>query len=73
MNSLVVGRYKNTNARNLGGEYREPSIVIARITDNKNGHSMRPNKVAFKYLNLKKNVDPNVHVRVLNYIVKANA
>jgi hypothetical protein len=32
-----------------------------------------PNKVAFKYLNFKKNANPNAHVRMLNYIVKTNA
>jgi len=34
---------------------------------------MRPNKVALKYLDLKKNVDPNVHVKVFNSAMKANA
>jgi hypothetical protein len=29
--------------------------------------------VAFKYLDFKKDVDPNVHVRVFNFIVKAIA
>ncbi len=29
--------------------------------------------VAFKYLNFKKNVDPNAHVRVFNSAMKANA
>jgi hypothetical protein len=34
---------------------------------------MRPNMVALKYLDFKKNVDPYAHVRVFNYVVKANA
>jgi hypothetical protein len=29
--------------------------------------------VAFKYRNLKKNVDPNVLVKMFNYFVKTNA
>jgi hypothetical protein len=39
----------------------------------KNGHSVKPNKVAFKYLDFKKNVDPDAHVRIFNFVVKANA
>jgi hypothetical protein len=34
---------------------------------------MRPNMVAFKYLDFKKYVNPNAHVRVFNYVMKANA
>ncbi len=33
---------------------------------------MRPNRVAIKYLDFKKNADPNAHVRVFNSIMKAN-
>ncbi len=33
---------------------------------------MRPNRVAFKYPNFKKDVDPNIHVRMFNSIMKAN-
>ncbi len=33
---------------------------------------MRPNKVILKYPNFKKNVDPNVHVRMFNSIMKVN-
>jgi hypothetical protein len=29
--------------------------------------------VALKYPNFQKNVDPNAHVKVFNFIVKANA
>ncbi len=38
-----------------------------------NGHYVRPNIVALKYLDFKKNVDPNVHVRMFNCVVKVNA
>jgi hypothetical protein len=34
---------------------------------------MRLNKIAFKYLDLEKNVDSNVRVKVFNFIMKANA
>ncbi len=34
---------------------------------------MRPNRVAFKYHDFKKDVDPNAHVRVFNYVMKGNA
>ncbi len=73
MNSIAVEGYKNINGRNLGQGYREPSIVTARIFDNRNGHYARPNRVVLKYSNFKKYVDPYVHVRVFNYVVKANA
>jgi plasmid replication initiation protein len=33
---------------------------------------VRPNKVALKYPDLKKDVDLDVHVRMFNFIVKAN-
>jgi hypothetical protein len=73
MNSIAVGGYIIINARNLGRGYQEPSIVIARIFNNRNGHYVRLNKVVFKYLDFKKNVDPYVHVNMFNYVVKANA
>jgi hypothetical protein len=34
---------------------------------------VNPNKVAFKYLDFKKNVDPYAYVRIFNFVVKANA
>jgi len=47
--------------------------MIAPILDHKNGHYVRPNRVAFKYLDFKKDVDPDAHVKVFNSLVKANA
>jgi hypothetical protein len=73
MNSLVAGGYKSIDARNLRGGYKEPFVVIARITDNKNGHFVRPNRVTLKYPNLKKDDNVDVHVRVFNFAMKANA
>jgi hypothetical protein len=72
MNLVIAGRYKSVDARNLGKGYREPFIVTTRIFDNKNGHYVRPNMVALKYHDFKKYVDPYVHVRVFNSVVKAN-
>jgi hypothetical protein len=73
MNSMVVGEYKSINIENPTGGYREPSIITIGIPNHRNDHSIRPNMVALKYLDFKKNVDPNAHVRVFNFEVKANA
>jgi hypothetical protein len=32
-----------------------------------------PNRLALKYLNFKRDVDPNVHVKMFNYVMKENA
>jgi hypothetical protein len=72
MSSLAARRYKSVDAMNPRGGYRGPFVVTAPILDHIIGHYVRPNKVAFKYLDFKKYVDPNVHVRMFNYIVKAN-
>ncbi len=47
------------------GGFREPIVVTTTILDQRNGHYVRPNRVALKYLDFKKDVDPNVHVRML--------
>jgi hypothetical protein len=72
MSSIAVGRYININVENLRG-YQEPSIITIGFSNHKNDHSVWPNMVAFKYLNFKKNVNIDVHVRVFNFAVKANA
>jgi len=43
------------------------------IFNQKNGHFVKPYRVAFKYPSFKKDVDPNVHVKVFNYMVKVDA
>ncbi len=53
--------------------YQEPFVVTTPILDHKYGHFVRPNKVAFKYLDFEKDVDLDAHVRVFNFAVKANA
>jgi hypothetical protein len=73
MNSMVAEGYKSVNATSLRNEYWESSVVTAQIVDHKDGHYVRPNKVVLKYLDFKKNVNPNVHVRMFNSVIKANA
>jgi hypothetical protein len=51
----------------------KPSIITQGIPNHINGHSIKPNKVALKYPDFKKDVDPNVHVKMFNFVVKANA
>jgi hypothetical protein len=49
--------------------------VTVETPNQLNGPSViltRPNKVALKYPNFKKDVDLNAHVRIFNYIVKVN-
>jgi hypothetical protein len=72
MRSMVVKRYRNTNALNLRGAYKKPYVRIAQIPDHKDGHYVRQNKIAFKYPNLKKYDDLDVHVRMFNSAVKTN-
>ncbi len=41
--------------------------------DHRDGHYVRPDNVALKYPNFKKDVDPNAHVKVFNFTIKVNA
>jgi hypothetical protein len=43
--------------------------MTAQIPNHKNGDSVKPNKVAFKYPDFKKNIDPNAHVKMFNFII----
>jgi hypothetical protein len=70
---MASGGYKSEDATNPRGGYQEPSIVTTLILDHKDDHCVRPNWVAFRYPNVKKDVDLNTHVRVFNFVVKANA
>jgi len=73
MSLMVVGGYKNVDAMNPKGGYRKPFTVIAQIYDHKNGHYVRLNKVGLKYLDFKKDVDPDAHIIMFNFAIKANA
>jgi hypothetical protein len=72
MSSMAAGRYRSANATNLKTRYREPSVVTTPIPNHKDGHYVRPNRIAFKYLDFKKDIDPNSHVKVFNFIIKEN-
>jgi hypothetical protein len=61
MNSITIKGYISIDVENPKGGYYKPYVVITKILDHRNGHTVRPNRVALKYLDLKKNVDPNAH------------
>jgi hypothetical protein len=54
MSLMTTRRYISVDVVNPKGGYRKPSTVIAPIPDHKDGHYVRPNRVAFKYLDFKK-------------------
>jgi hypothetical protein len=68
---MVVRGYRSVDVANPRGGYHEPLVVTTPILYDKDGHYVKPNMVALKYPNFKKN-DLYVHVRVFNYVVKAN-
>jgi len=70
---MVIGRYTNIDVANPRGGYQKPYVVIVQIFDHQDGHSIKPNRVALKYLDFKKYVDPDVHVRMFNFVIRANA
>ncbi len=72
MKSMVNGRYINVDVVNKIGGYQKSSTVSVPIFYHRNGHYVRPNKIVFMYLDFKKDVDPNVHVKVFNFVVKTN-
>jgi hypothetical protein len=47
--------------------------MATQIHDHRNGHFVRPNKVAFKYHAFKTNVNIDVHVKMYNFTINANA
>ncbi len=73
MNSMGAGGYKNANVANPRGGYRSLFVVITLFFYHKGGYYVRQNKVTFKYLNFKKDVDLDVHVKVFNFVIKKNA
>ncbi len=48
MSLIVVQRYRNIDAKDPRGGYWEPFVIIAGIRDHRNGHFVKPNKVALK-------------------------
>jgi len=73
MSSMAIGRSKTANVVHSKGRHQEPIIIIAPIFDHRDGHYVKPNMIVLKYLDFKKDVDLNVHVKVFNYAIKANA
>jgi hypothetical protein len=72
MNLMAIGRYRNANAANPRGGYQEPFTLTTLIIDHRDGHYVSSNRVAFKYPHFKKDTNPDVHVRVFNYVIKEN-
>jgi hypothetical protein len=72
MSSMVIGRYRSANVVHPKKVSDNQIIITTPIIDHIDGHYVKPNMVAFKYLDFKKHVDLNAHVRVFNSIVKAN-
>jgi hypothetical protein len=52
MNSKAVGRCRNADVVHSRRGYLEPITIATLIFDHRYGHYVRPNKVAFKYLDL---------------------
>ncbi len=73
MNLIVARGYRSTDVENIREGYRKPFVVTEEIPTHRNGHYVKLNMVAINYPNFIKNADPNVHVRVCNSTMKANA
>jgi len=72
MSSMVVRRYRNANVVHPIGGYQEPFVIIVPTFDHKDGHYVRPNRVVLKYLDFKKNVSLDAHVKMFNFVIKEN-
>jgi hypothetical protein len=70
---MALRRYKSANAMNPKRIYRKPYVVTISILDHENGHYVTAKHGILKYSNFKKDVDPNAHVKVFNFTIKANA
>jgi len=73
MSLIAFGRYISIDVKNPIRGYLKPYVITSKILDQSNGHSMRPNMVAFKYLDIKKDVNLDAHVKVFNFAMKVNA
>jgi hypothetical protein len=62
MSSMVAKRYKSADVMNSKGGYWEPFVVTTPIFNNRDGHYVKPNMVAFKYPNFKKDVHPECSI-----------
>jgi hypothetical protein len=68
--SMATKGNRSVDAMNSKGRYRKPFVVTTPILDHRGGHYVRPNRVAFKYFNFKKDDNPDAHVVVFNFVVK---
>jgi hypothetical protein len=50
MSSMATKGYKSIDATIRRGGYQEPSTIITQFFYHKDGHYVKPNKIAFKYL-----------------------
>jgi hypothetical protein len=66
LNNKII-RFENPK-----GGYQKLYLITQGIPNHRIGHFVRPNKVALKYLNFKKDIDLDVHVKMFNSIVKTN-
>jgi len=73
MNSMATRRYRSADAMHPRRGYQEPILIIVPILNHRDGHYVRQNMVVLKYPNFEKDVDPNVHVSMFNFVVKINA
>jgi len=70
MNSMAVKRYKNVDVANLRGGYQESYVATTQTPNCRDGHFVKPNRVAFKYLNFFLNDDLDAHLRMFNFVIK---
>jgi len=70
MSSMATKGNRSADGMNSKGRYRKPFVVTTPIFDHRNGHYVRPNRVAFKYFNFKNDVNLDAHVVVFNFVVK---
>jgi hypothetical protein len=70
MSSMATKGNRSVDAMNSKGRHRKPCAVTTPILDHRGGHYVKPNRVVFKYFNFKKDVNPDAHVVVFNFVVK---
>jgi hypothetical protein len=63
---IRMGRCRNVDAMHSRGGYREPIAITIPSLDHKDGHYVRPNRVALKYPDFKKDVNLDAHVKMFN-------
>jgi len=73
MNSMAFEGYRSADVVHPRGGYQKLITITTPIFYHRDGHYVRPNRVAFKYFDFKKDVVLDVHVKVFNSIIKENA